>query len=99
MRASASRRTLLAVLVAVSVVGCAAKPPERPIVLRHYHPERRVAHRHRPTPAGPSAKTASGSEPDLDPALKPDQDEAAPASLSALFRRFDAYLSQTGSAP
>lgn len=110
LRRPPSRQTLLALLSAVSVVGCVAKPPERPIVLRPYHPERHVVHRHRPTPATEAASASDvaaplgGQREGAESSNQPAPAATDPTALSAgekeeLFRKFDTYLSRMRSAP
>ena len=69
-------------------VGCAAKPPERPIVLRPRHPERRLARRPRTSPA-----TAT---PPAEAPVESPVESMSPGEKENLFRDFDAYLSHTG---
>lgn len=45
-------RVLLPMWMAASVLGCAAKLPEKPIVLRPHHPKQRLVHQ--PPPAAPA---------------------------------------------
>lgn len=77
-------RALLTIMLAAPALGCVAKPPEKPIVLRPHHPERRLANRPRVAP--PAA------EPESAASLSQDDKER-------LFRDFDAYLARSGRSP
>lgn len=98
MRKLLSSRTLLALLLVAPMLGCVAKPPERPIVLR---PPHRLAHRPpRPTPSEAADKggTAPASAISGTPAAEPGE-TLSPAEKEALFRDFDQYLLQSGRSP
>lgn len=93
-----SSRTLLTLLLVAPILGCVAKPPERPIVLRPPHPERRLAHRPPPRNSPSAAAAKSGTEPAsaaATPAAEPDP-PLSPAQKEALFRDFDRYLERSG---
>lgn len=75
-----SSRALLSLFLVVPLLGCTAKPPERPIVLRPHHSERRLARRP-PTPVAQAEAPAT--------TLSPDEKEN-------LFRAFESYLSKNG---
>lgn len=79
-------RALLIVLVGLMVFGCAAPPPEKPIVLRRPFSDRRPAKTS--VPRRPAASSpAVPATPAPDPAMTPEQ-------KSELFRQFDRYLAQ-----
>lgn len=60
-----SHWTLLTLLLAAPLLGCVAKPPEKPIVLRPPHSERRLVRR-APRPAAGQAPASPAAAPNTD---------------------------------
>lgn len=89
-------RALLTVIVGLLLFGCAAKPPEKPIVLRRTSLERRIpraAVPRRPhmtipaaTPTAPKVESGSPAPAEAPP-LTADQKEE-------LFQQFDSFLAK-----
>ena len=88
-------RTPLILLLVTPLLGCVAKPPERYIVLRPYHSERRMAR--------PIAKPAPITTPDgVAGAVPASADQKMPLNSTekeALFRDFDAFLARSRPSP
>ena len=99
---------LSALALVAPLIGCASRQPEGgPYIVLHPHPaERVVAHnppRSKPKPSMTAAssikaplhvRTASNACPGHGPVVDPQP--LTPAEKEELFRRFDAYLSQSG---
>lgn len=101
--------TLLALCLVAPILGCVAKPPEKPIVLRPAHPERRFAKplsRRAPQPGrAPDAATADTSHsPHESDAPHASSEPLTAAPLTSdekndLFQSFESYLFHNGHAP
>lgn len=92
-----SSRTLLALTLVAPMLGCVAKPPEKPIVLRPPHPERRLARRPPHQTPSQTADTVEAAPANAvaTPAGEPEE-ALSPAEKEALFREFDQYLTRSG---
>lgn len=79
------------------MLGCVAKPPEKPIVLRPPPPERRLVHRPpRQPPAQTAAKSGTPPASAAVPVPLPENEELSPAEKETLFQEFDDYLARSG---
>lgn len=89
-------RSLLALMLVVPMLGCAARRPEKPIVLRPSHPPRRTVQRPPARPATVEVKTEPSKAAPASPAPTAEESGLSPADKEALFRDFDRYLSTSG---
>ncbi len=60
-----SGEVLLVISLGVLLLGCSAKPPEKPIVLRPHHSERRLVRRPIPPAAASAAPLTQDEKEDL----------------------------------